>query len=110
MLNVGTVLGLAEGYAAERTTEVATDAVGELLYAQAGIVDGLLGARDGKLGKPVEAPCAASRQIVGRVEVVDLGGQARPEGRRVEARNDADGRLTAENAGPQAGCSTANRR
>jgi hypothetical protein len=62
------------------------------------------------LRKTIEAPRGAGREVVGWIEVVDLSGQARPEWGRVEAGDDADGRLTAENAGPQAGGSTANRR
>jgi len=62
------------------------------------------------LREAIEAPRCSGRQVVSRIEIVDLGGQAGAEWRRVETGDDADGRLTTENAGPQAGCSTANRR
>ncbi len=70
---------------------------------QAGIGHRFLARRHGEMQEPVHAPRDLPVHVMGRVEVLHLGGDRRLEGRGVELRDRADAGLATDDGSPGGG-------
>src|SRR5690606_24501453 len=101
---VGVVLLLRENHPAERRPDLHGDAVWiEIGGREPRIVEREASGRDGELRKTVESLVASPLHEVGRLEILDLGGDMAAKGGGIEATDPAHGGCTSLQALPQGG-------